>query len=767
MTVIRVSICLLGGALAPQLSSFPPGSDQIAIALVLLVVLLPVVRRGDAVCVLAGALLYCGHVERVVEARLSPALATDSLLVTVRIADFPRSHRASSTFVAKPQRDERFPSRLRLSWFEPPVELRLGDVWQLQVRLRRPRGTSNPGGLDAESWLTRQRIGATGYVVAGALNELVDSGTAGGIDRLRKRMLARIDRRLGVSETGAAIAAIVVGARHRLSDDQWDRYARTGTSHLMAISGLHVGLAAVGAFVAARGLFGLLPVVRDQRRAALLLSLAVAVLYAAVSGFAVPARRAVIMLMTVGIALLLRRDVVASRVLAAAAIAVFVIDPLATMAPGFWLSFAAVAVLYWFAARMPGRRPALTGRPFLALRDLAVVQLLLFIGLLPFTVLFFDRVSLSAPLVNLVAVPLFSLLTVPFALLSLLLSGPLDSAGGLLLDIAAWGVDQVESLIAVAADEPRSSRLIPAVSGVAVAGLALTATWTVFPIGWPGRFTAWVGVLFILAWRPGDPPRGCTDISVLDVGQGLAVVVRSGTHTLVYDTGPAYRNSGSAARQVVLPYLASIGVSRIDRLVISHGDLDHAGGVGDIAAELDVIDVLSGEPEAVPGSRRCHAGVAWSWESARFRFLHPDEEAHYVGNDASCVLLVETGRRRTLLTGDIEAPVEGRLVRRRLLSRVDVITVPHHGSRTSSIAPFVHAVAPRYAIVAAAAANQWGFPKPDVVARWQARGTRILNTATSGAIRVRQCDDDRLRPPAQHRRDARRIWHDDSRDAEF
>ncbi len=535
----------------------------------------------------------------------------------------------------------------------------------------------------------------------------------------------------------------------------------------MAISGLHIGLAALSAFYAARFFLGLTGVVGKQRRAALMLSMLVAVLYAAVSGFAVPAQRAVLMLAIAGIALLLPRDSDGSRILAVAAAVILLVDPLTTMAPGFWLSFAAVAVLFWFSRRTLFPASATWLRPIVALRSLVVIQVLLFIGLMPLTALIFDRVSLSAPFVNIVAVPLFSTLTVPLSLTSLLFAGPLEPVGEALVAIAAWTVGLIESLIRVVASQPGSARTIPAVTGLAWLCIALLPLYVLLPPGWPLRHAAWTGVLALMLWQPAGPPRGCVDVTVLDVGQGLAVVATTGRHTLLYDSGPVFRNGASAATHVVLPFLANAGIDRIDRLVVSHADLDHAGGVADIDNALQVDDLLSGEPLAVDLARRCHDGMAWYWGATRFTILHPRRGHIYSGNDASCVVLIETGHQSILLTGDIESPVEAELVRRRVMPTVDVATVPHHGSRTSSITAFVRSLSPTYAIVSAAHGNQWGFPKPDVVARWRASGSIVLNTATSGAIRVRQCVEESAGEVTRHRPNTRRIWHDGGRDAEF
>lgn len=767
MTVIRVSFCLMTGAFAPQLSSFPPDSGEIAVAAVLLILFLPALRRADLAWFCLGTLLFCLHVACVAAARLPADYEADSLLVVVRITGFPESHGPATSFIARAEANERLPADLRLSWYEPPVRPRLGDVWKLQVRLRRPRGSSNPGATDAEAWMTRQRIGATGYVVDGVLNELVDAGVTSGIDRVRESIVAGIDRRLGDSDSGAVLAAIVVGARHKLTDEQWQRYARTGTSHLMAISGLHVGLAALGAYYLVRLLLGSCGAVSNQQRIALVASLAAALLYAAISGFAVPAQRAVVMLLLAGAGFLLRRDTDAFRVLAAAALLILVVDPLTTMAPGFRLSFAAVAILLWFARRSSPPARGAPARSIAAIRKLAAVQLVLFVGLLPLTALIFDRVSLSAPVVNFVAVPIFSMLTVPLALLSVVFAGPLEPVGAQLLGIAARSIDVIELLIGTAAAEPRSARAIAAISGIAWLAVALPIAWIVLPAGWPGRYAACIGIAVLLGWRPQGPPRGCTDVTVLDVGQGLAAVVRTGERVLLFDTGPRYRNGGSAAQHVVLPFLASIGARHIDRMIVSHADQDHAGGVADVTRTLPVDDVLSGEPLSGSPARPCHDGLAWYWGTTRFTVLHPPADTVHSGNDASCVLLVETGERRTLLTGDIEAPAEASLVRRGVVPRVGVVTIPHHGSRTSSIAPFVRSLSPGYAIVSAAYANQWGFPKPDVVARWRANGATVLNTAASGAVSVRQCDDNAPDEVQRYRQAASRIWHDAGQDAEF
>lgn len=760
--VTRGSVALLVGAMAPQLISFPAGSDRLPTILVAFLLLLPFVSKRDVAFATAGLGLFLLHAGYVAGSRLDPGYAGDSMLVDVRIADFPRQRDAVATFDATAVDDDRVRGQLRLSWFEPPVALAMGDVWRLELRLGRPRGNANPGAPDSEAWLFRERVAATGYVVAGRHNLLVDSRTLRGIDALRQRYVARVQQHVGDRDVAGVLAAIVVGARHGISREQWERYARTGTAHLMAISGLHVGLAAGGAFLLASSAGGLGGQGRHQYRRALAIALATALAYVMLSGLAVPARRAGLMLAVATLSLLSRRQPSPTRVLGAALAVLVLSDPLSTMTPGFKLSFAAVGLLVWQAQQR--RRQVSTGFVVVlrGLCELTRLQLILLTGLLPLTILIFARSSPAAPLVNIVAVPLFSIVTVPLALLSFVLDGPLDAVGRVCMHAAATTAAWIERLIVVVAQFRFASVPAALPSGHAWLLLALPPLWALLPPRWPGRSLAWLGALALLLWRPPAPPPNCADIETLDVGQGLAVVVRTHGHALLYDSGPAYRSGATAAERILLPYFRGLGVRRIDRLVISHADLDHAGGLAAIIDALQPASVTSGELP-LPGdvvAARCAAGQRWRWDGVEFHVLHPPPGGNASGNDTSCVLLVAAGRRRFLLTGDIEAATEAMLVQQRVLPQVDVLTVPHHGSRTSSTRPFTIALAPRLAIVSAAGGNQWGFPKPDVVARWRDAGADVLNTASSGAIRVRLCAYREAPSVREYRRARRRVWHD-------
>jgi competence protein ComEC len=620
----------------------------------------------------------------------------------------------------------------------------------------------NPGSMDVESWLLRERVGASGYIVNGKHTRLLASGNLRPVEQLRQNFVDRVVRLLPERERAAVVIALVVGARHLITAEQWQRYADTGTSHLMAISGLHIGLAAAGTYALASMLLGLAGGQSNHHRSAVLFALLVALLYATISGFAIPARRATSMLLLLGLVTLSRRELRAMTVLAIAAAMLALLDPLSTMAPGYKLSFAAVAILIWYASRRRHELSIASARPAYMLAELVSMQIALFAGLMPLTVLIFDRVALLAPLINLLAVPLFSFVTVPAALLGLLLDGPLQGAGDWLLRASALSISWLERPIAYWSAASAAPVAKPA--GVAWLYLLLPACWVLLPPGWPGRYVAWAGCMALVAWRPPAPAESCVAVAMLDVGQGLAAVVRTHRHTLLYDVGPMWRSGASAGERVVLPFLRSVGITRIDRAIISHADLDHAGGLQAVLGSIPTKEVQSGDalPWIQEPVTRCQAGKSWQWDEVRFSYLHPLADSELLRNDASCVLLIEAGARRLLLTGDIESAVETALVQSRILPTVDIVSVPHHGSRTSSIAPFTQSLQPGFALVSAAHANQWGFPKDDVVARWQRVGARVLNTATSGAISVTLCAGQAEIELDEQRKVGRHLWHEDT-----
>ncbi len=757
---------VIAGGFAAQHSRLLLSSDICILLIVASVLML--FRRSTRYpgCFVFGLGWFLLAGQEIVDARLPHQYAGDSLLTDVQIIDFPRRAGNSLVMLVTPLNDPRLPPRSRVSWFEPVTEPALGDVWRLELRLKKPRGLSNPGVFDREAWLFRNEIHATGYVVNGKRNRRLASGTESAVDAFRRDFIARSTRAAPSPDIAAVLAAIGVGARHKISSEQWDRYAVSGTSHLMAISGLHIGLAASAAFLLARVLTSVFSRLDNAHLVSILVALLCACAYGVVSGLGVPAQRATLMLLVAGITVLRRRSVAVIRTVAQAAVIVFIAHPVATMAPGFHLSFAAVLLLLWLAGvRQPcSDRRTLMRRAGDRLRQLFRIQVFLLFGLMPLTVLWFQRIAPLALPVNLVAVPLFSFVTVPFTLIGLVLGDSAGFAGQAALMIAAHSIRLIETLIVRTSGLPFVNFTVVEVRGFLSLVVFLPALLALLPKGWPGRYVALLAVVALLLHPPIRPPEGCVDTHVLDVGQGLATVLQTQERTLVFDTGVSFRGGGSVAEQVIVPFLKSRGLKRIDRLIVSHSDIDHSGGVATLAGYAIIADVRAGEPLPESGLTvaLCEAGQTWNDDGVRFRILHPRATSSRNGNDSSCVLLIETGQYAILLTGDIEAAAERDIVAGKAWERIDAVVVPHHGSLTSSSAAFVNAVAPRIAIVSSGFNNRWGFPKAEVVARWSAVGATIFNTASSGAVSFRLCRESGLGPTRLDRHERQRFWRDEA-----
>jgi competence protein ComEC len=756
---------MLAGAYALGLCRQLPSDAVLTSATVVAVGCLGVRVLRPAGFALLGLSLVWFAARGMLNDRLAPGLQGQTVSVTVRIADFPETWPGSVRFVAETMGDAGLPGRLRLSWYDAKELPKLGETWHLEVRLKRPRGLANDTGFDYELWLARQNIGATGYVVAGSGNARADNIAVDRRSATRQRLVDRIVNATGKGDASAVLLAITVGARHLISKEQWERYAISGTSHLMAISGLHIGLAAVGAWLLARAIFPVVCRSANVRDLAALTAGLAACTYAEISGFGIPAKRATLMILLVMLTFVLRRQLTSDKIMAASCLLIFVSDPLAIHAPGFKLSFGAVAILMW-VARQRGVGTSGNASRLLtivaAARRLSTLQVTLLLGLFPMTVLIFGRVSWVAPCVNLLVLPLFNVVTVPAALLGLLLDGPLAFAGDVLLRAAWHSVRVTLWLIDGVSDWPSARVQVATPKGAMPFVVLLTAIWAVAPPGFPGRKLALLAAVSALLYRPPAPPSGCVDLVALEVGQGLSVVLRTARRTLVFDAGPSFRGGGDLGQLVLVPWLEAAGVATVDMLVVSHSDDDHAGGAASLVDAVEVRQIMAGE--AIAGLRRsqlrCRSGQAWVWDGIRFSVMHPGLYPLQSNNNASCVLEVVAGNHSILLPGDIESPVENHLARIGALTPSAIVVVPHHGSRTSSAAGFVDALRPGVAIVSAGYGNRWGFPKEEVVERWEQAGAVVMNTATSGAIHYRVCADSGPRLKGEQRKRMKRYWHD-------
>jgi len=705
----------------------------------------------------AGALLWSPFPEH---------LARTPLWIEGRIASLPTDagaarrflFRVDGTWIDTGRKEEgepvAFQGLVRLSWYGGPDDLRAGERWRLPVRLKPSHGFANPGGFDYERWLFEQGVKATGNLRKGPGLERLDPGPGPyWLTRWRQGFNEHLAAVLEGSRALPLVQALVTGTQSGFERADWDVMTRTGSSHLVAISGLNLGLVATVAFFLVRALWARRPrlaLALAAPRAAAVGAFLAAFAYAALAGFSVSTRRALIMAAVVLAVLFWERTPRHWNALILALAGVLVLDPAAVVSYGFWLSFAAVAVLLFnLGQRLP--RHDLWSRWGRAQWAVAV-------GLLPLLFLLFGRASVIAPLVNLVAEPLFTLVLFPLVLAASLLSLvpgltlPLVLTAQLLdacLELLAW----VAAWPWAAVDLPQGP---PWVWPAALAGVMVLLA----PRGLPGRWLGLPLLLPLLLVRVPAPAAGEAWLTLLDVGQGLAAVVRTQDGTLVFDTGPGYETGFNTGNLVVAPFLAAQGVGQVDMLVLSHADRDHAGGVGGLLERIPVRRILSGEPDAlgIPGVEPCRADDGWEWSGVRFRFLHPDGGS-WADNDASCVLRVEAGGRSILLPGDITQAAEARLIREQPQGlRSDVLVAGHHGSATSTSAPFLETVAPSLVLYSAGYANHFGFPAREVRERVATRGIRALNTGVTGAIELRIEVDGSILGPWTWRERAGRLW---------
>ncbi len=658
--------------------------------------------------------------------------------------DFERGQRFEFRVEAVLTPGARVPEYLWLSRYRRGAEdeegaggqhLGAGERWALTVRLKRPHGQANPGGFDYEAWLLERNLRATGYVRAepGA-RRLPSPGLGAGmalVHRLRQSLREIFLARLGEAPYGGILVALAIGDQRAIPGAQWNVFNRTGTTHLMSISGLHVTLiASLLAFLINRlwcrhpRLCLRLP----AQQAALLGGALGALGYGLLSGFGIPAQRTCLMLGIAALALLSGRRVGVGRILLLALAGVLLFDPWAVLAPGFWLSFGAVAALLW--AGLQEQPPdGVGGRWRRWLLQFGRAQGAATLATLPVLLWVFQQFPLVSPLANLVAIPLVSFIVTPLVLLAALLAWlpflPLLELAHLLMS-GLMGV--LEQLAVWPSWRP------PVAAFWAVLLAVLGVPLLLLPRGVPGRGAGLVLLLPLLFWPAPRLEPGQLRVTVLDVGQGQAVLLETAGHRLLYDAGPAY-GSDDAGRRVVLPYLGQRGIGALDMLVLSHRDQDHAGGLDSIRAALPVRRLLSSIPE-LPGGEPCRRGQAWQWDQVQFEFLHPPAGRTLAGdNGDSCVLRVGTAAGRLLLPGDLGVREEAELLAldRGALS-AEVLLMPHHGSMTSSSLAFVAAVGPQLALASAGYRNRFQHPRPEVLERYSGLGAQVWRTDRDGAL---------------------------------
>lgn len=621
------------------------------------------------------------------------------------------------------------PRRVLLSWYGD-AEIVPGQHWRFQARLRRPWGLANPGSFNIQSWYALTGIDATGSVRASGA-ELLGQADGQWLNQLRHTVSRAIARSGLATQSGAVLRAVTVADKSGINHGLWDLFQRLGINHLLVISGVHVAMVAALGLLLGRFLAGCLRVagVAESFPAAIVAA-ALALFYTGMAGFSVATQRALFMLLCFVLASHLGRSSRGGDKLLIAALLVVLVDPLAPLGSGFWLSFAAVAALLWLAHWY---------RASSRLRGMLAAHAYMALFMLPLAGFWFGAGSWLAVAANLLMVPLVGLYVVPLALLGTVLFAIGIPGHAQLWHLAAWPLELFfRGAASMYSDLGLVGLQVSAAGGMlAVLSLGLLV---VPGSGWRRLLAAilWLPLLLPLRAAPGLPR-----LDILDVGQGTAVVFRAAGRVLLYDTGGGNPAGPNLAQSVLIPYLRSQGVERIDDLVISHGDLDHSAGLAALLVALPVESLwLGGGVQAVPGARRCAAGQAWRWgELASFQFLSPAPVDGQSDNNASCVLAIEAGGRRLLLAGDIEAAQERQLVaywQGGLAS--DLLLLAHHGSGTSSSQLWLNRVAPQVAVANHGYGNHFGHPAAEVVARLERQGVEVYHTAQMGALEVAMND---------------------------
>ena len=805
---VATAVALLTGAVAVQtLTALPSLWLTISVGIVGFVLALLSSRRRWLGYVLLGAAWTIWRADLALSARLPAGFEGEDIVVTGAVLGLPYAQDDATRFdlaVATAENGGQpvaVSGTLRLHWYASEKTV-VPDIepcsrWRLHVRLKRPRGLVDPGAFDFERYALAEGITATGYVRDDALNAVEGERTFC-VERLRRRISQGIADTLGPGPQSEVLRALAFGDQRAMDESEWNIARATGIPHLIAISGLHIALFAGFGVLLVRGLWKLAPRLTLRWPAPLieaLASIAFALGYAAISGLGLPTRRALVMIGMLLAANLVRRARAPVHGLAFAVIVLLAFDPLCVLSAGFWLSFVGVAWLMFClggrgagspqsgdpvphpttrsASGFPLSRYAGEGRKLAVFdrrrfhgcswwHEMISAQGVASLGLLPLTIWFFGQSSLIGPLANLVAVPVVCFVILPLGVGGALLQLVLPVIGTPLLELAGWAMQALWSLLGWMAALPGALWYFPEPGASAFALAMLGAVWLLLPRGIPARALGLL--LFLPLLIPARTPlaEGEFEALMLDVGQGLSVVVRTRDHTLVYDAGARFPSGFDLGEAAVVPALHAIGVGEVDRLIVSHGDNDHAGGAAAVLAAFPHAQVESGEPQrlAVPAAQ-CLAGESWNWNGVAFRIVHPREPLAAKGNDRCCVLEVRTGDSALLLTGDITSAVEGEVAAALAPAATHtLLTAPHHGSKTSSSQAFLAALKPEWMLVSAGYRNRFNHPAPAVVARYRDDGIAMFDTAQAGFAGLRFASDAEPQFVEKGRADRHPYWRE-------
>ncbi|MFI4938128.1 MAG: DNA internalization-related competence protein ComEC/Rec2 [Candidatus Berkiellales bacterium] len=640
--------------------------------------------------------------------------------------------------------------KVRLFWSQPQ-KLIAGDKIACLAQLKPPWHLANPGGFDQQKQFFIEGIKATGKVIS--IEQIIPAKHCY-LNCLRQHLYQRMEDLVGKKPLLGVIQAMTLGINGNITKAQWQIFQATGTTHVVSISGSHIGLVAMLCFglvtlIVKRFLW--MTTLSTSNTMSAIVAIISAVIYSLLAGFSIPTKRSCVMILVAMLALLKRQPILTWETLAVSWFSIFIFDPLAPLQMGFWLSFGCVAALILGRSYYVGRS---------RFHQWLLPQWVVFIGLLPLCILFFQQIPIWSPLANLIALPIISFWVVPVSLLALLFIPFSDFCATLCLQVAHSGLSILWQILEKIAMLPHSVYEQGAPSPWVLVLAFLSAVLLLIPSGIPGRQFAWLGFLPMIFFQPSALSPGEVKFTLLDVGQGLAAVVQTQKHVLLFDAGPQYGEGEDAGKRVIKPFLLSQHIKKLDKVIISHGDLDHRAGLNGLRQwPIDAIITSEAVRLTMP-SQPCVAGQSWEWDGVHFTFLNPPSTGVKKRNDLSCVLKIANEAHSILLTGDIEYSAEQKILKHfPIFLKSTILVVPHHGSLTSSSLDFVTQVAPLYALFPVGLANRYGFPKKEILKRYEAMGSQNLLVSETGALIFHLPARGSLPAPIQWRGAHKRYWH--------
>lgn len=753
--MLSSALAFLAGDLIVQAFSQLPSLKLIVFLSIVPVLMCLRMKRYILLAFLLGFTYTAWYAHSILSWTLPSDLEGKSHLVTGYIASIPVSDHMQTHFLFELKNTK---TLIRLSTRNPMQSIHVGDQWQWQVRLKRIHGTQNAGAFDYEAWALQKGLRATGSVVTSNENKFLSHHWYHfPIAQFRERLLIKMQQHLPDAAGSQWLIALVIGERIGIKPDDWQVLRNTGTNHLMAIAGLHIGMIAGFAHTITSFIWRLIPrlaLILPAQLAGGCAALFTAILYSMLAGFSIPTQRASIMLTVFIAALLLRRNINAWNAWSLAMLLVLVLNPLSVLTESFCLSFATIAlIIYGMSGRLaPSGWWWKWGR----------VQWVIGLGLIPITLALFQECSLVSFFANCVAIPWLGIFILPFCFLSGIFLFLCEPLGAFLLFLASKSLAGLWYVLTWFSHFHFAS-FQQAMPNMGIFLLTFFAfVLLLVPAGMPGR---WLGMLWLLPfvlYQYPKPEKENYWLTLLDVGQGLSVVVQTKNHVLVYDAGPKFNENFDMGASVVVPYLRTIGAKKLDMLVVSHGDNDHIGGSSAIINSLPVTMIKTSVPEKIinHSADLCLAGTAWEWDGVKFDFIYPTMNELHLGNDSSCVLRVSNNIHTVLLTGDIEKFAE-----KQMLQNVpqylpaNILVAPHHGSKTSGVEQFINVVHPAYVLYATGYRNRYHFPHASVVRAYTEMKAQQFSTADFGEIQFKLDKNKVIASPLLYRAEKQRYWY--------